>query len=262
MSKKYIATIIASIKTSWAYIGEILYGTTFMLIIMFIFTALWKVTFAENGNLLAGLSYKETVWYLLVAESIVLSLSPVCTVMSNEVKSGELVYKLLRPVDYVLYEFFWGLGTSLTRFVVNLTTGMCLVLLLVGPIYIHWIMILFFLVALFLAFAIDYCISVLIGLSAFFTEDSTGIAFVYQKIVFVLGGVLIPLSFFPEMFQHIAKILPFAGIAYDPAAIFIGKDLATMVNIIFFQLAWLFVLSLCVVIAYRVSIKRLVINGG
>lgn len=261
MLKKYLAVIVFSIKTSLAYLGEIFYGVTFLLIIMFIFCSLWRVAYAQ-GKTLQGMDYRHTVWYLLLAESIVLSLNPVYQIMSNEVKSGELVYKLLRPVDYILYEFFWGLGASLTRFTVNFITGMTLVLLLVGSIQVAWTFIPLCSFSILLAFAIDYCISVLIGLTAFITEDATGIAFIYQKVVFVLGGVLIPLSFFPPMLRRVAEVLPFAAITYSPAHIFVSSYGALDVSILLTQIIWLLLLSVPVIVFYQLSLHYLVINGG
>jgi len=259
--KKYLAVMLFSIKTSLAYLGEILYGVSFLLVVLFIFCSLWRAAYAQ-GRTLQGMDYRQTVWYLLMAESIVLSLNPVYQLMSNEVKSGELVYKLLRPIDYLFYEFCWGLGASLTRFAMNFIAGMLLVLVLVGSIAIDWIFIPLCLLSIVLAFAIDYCLSVLIGLSAFITEDATGIAFIYQKIVFVLGGVVIPLSFFPPVLRRIAESLPFAAIGYAPARILINFSFVSDIAILLVQLSWFALLSVPVIICYRLSLRHLVINGG
>ncbi|MGR5996163.1 hypothetical protein ACT7C9_32395 [Bacillus cereus] len=103
--KKYSSIFGASLKSNLAYMGEMFYGTTFLLIIMYIFINLWKVAFTIKGNE-AGMGYVETVWYLLIAEAIILSLNPVHLTISEEVQSGSLAYTINRPYNYLSYHFF------------------------------------------------------------------------------------------------------------------------------------------------------------
>lgn len=49
----------------------------------------------------------------------------------------------------------------------------------------------------------------LIGLAAFLVEETNSFELIYQKAVFILGGMLLPLDMFPEWLQRIARLLPF-----------------------------------------------------
>ena len=47
----------------------------------------------------------------------------------------------------------------------------------------------------------------------------------------ILGGMLIPLELFPERMQPILRALPFAGIVYGPARMFVHPDLAFLADL-------------------------------
>ncbi|MGG0044132.1 ABC transporter permease [Bacillus tropicus] len=259
--KKYSSIFGASLKSNLAYMGEMFYGTTFLLIIMYIFINLWKVAFTIKGNE-TGMGYVETVWYLLIAEAIILSLNPVHLTISEEVQSGSLAYTINRPYNYLSYHFFNGLGESILRFSINLCTGAVLVFWLVGPIPIKSINVLFISIVIFLAFLLNYCLSALIGFSAFFTEDAAGIAFIYQKFLFILGGVLIPLDFFPEMLQKIANYLPFSFITFAPSKLFVHFSIIHFFQVLCGQIIWIGLFLILLKVVFKMGIRRLTINGG
>ena len=85
---------------------------------------------------------------------------------------------------------------------------------------------------------------------------------IYQKLVFILGGFIIPLSFYPAWLQSIAKALPFAAMIYGPSQLFIAPSLELFANVLFSQLAWILVLGTILVLAYRRGVTHLTVNGG
>ncbi|PES11002.1 ABC transporter permease [Bacillus thuringiensis] len=259
--KKYSSIFGASLKSNMTYIGEMFYGTTFLLIIMYIFINLWKVAFTIKGSA-AGMGYVETVWYLLVAEAIILSLNPVYLTISEEVQSGSLAYTINRPYNYLSYHFFNGLGESMLRFSINLCTGAVLVFYLVGPIPIKFISIFPLSIVIFFSFLLNFCLSALIGFSAFFTEDAAGIAFIYQKFLFILGGVLIPLDFFPGILQKIANYLPFSFITFAPSKLVVHFSISHFYQVLCGQILWIGLFLILLKVVFKVGVRRLTINGG
>ena len=83
----------------------------------------------------------------------------------------------------------------------------------------------------------------LIGLSAFVVEDSKAFRWIYQKFLLVLGGLLIPLDFFPAWLQTISLNLPFAWIIYGPARLFVDPSLARLGAVLTQQGIWLAVIA-------------------
>ena len=57
------------------------------------------------------------------------------------------------------------------------------------------------------------------GAIAFWVNDAKSAWFIYQKMVFLFGGMLIPLQFLPGTLRTTCSILPFSAMAYVPGRI-------------------------------------------
>ncbi len=258
---KYNSIFFTSIKSNLTYIGEMFYGTIFMLVIMYIFINLWKAAFATN-NMHVNMGYVETVWYLLITQAIIFSLNPAYITISEEVQSGSIAYTMNRPYNYLFYHFFNGLGDSVIRFIINLSTGSVLVISLVGSLQFKLFYVIPLVVIVFMSFLLNYCINALIGLSSFFIEEAEGVAFIYKKFLYLLGGVLIPLDFFPTTLKTIVHYLPFAFITFSPSKLFVHFDVHQYYQVFSGQLIWICLLTILLGIVFRIGRRKLTINGG
>ncbi len=113
-----------------------------------------------------------------------------------------------------------------------------------------------------LAFVLDFCVLSIIALLAFFMEDVNSLLFIYHKIVFVLGGLLIPVDFLPDWLQAIARVLPFNLVVYAPAKLFVAWDGGQAVFSLGLQVVWIGILAGLLTVLYRYGTRRLTINGG
>src|SRR5215213_2405519 len=102
----------------------------------------------------------------------------------------------------------------------------------------------------------------MIGLSAFLVEDVSAFMWIYQKLAFLFGGMLIPLDFYPAWLQTIAKALPFAGMTYGPARLFVTPTTELFVSVMALQMIWIVILALLLTFAYRRGVAYLTVNGG
>ena len=233
-----------------------------IVLFMWIFMNLWRVTYGATGTRsIAGLTLADTMWYLMMAEAVMLSKRDLSETMSEQVKDGSVAYLLNKPFNFILYHFAAGLGDSVLAFGGNLIIGSAVVWLMVGPPpgITGW---LFAGVAVVLALLLDFCFSALIGLSAFVVEETVAFRWIYQKFLLLLGGVLIPLDFFPAWLQTISLNLPFAWIIYGPARLFIDPSPARLGYVFMQQGIWLAVVGGTVWVLYRRAVARLAINGG
>jgi ABC-2 type transport system permease protein len=168
---------------------------------------------------------------------------------------------LNKPYNFILYQLSVGLGDGVTAMIFNIAFGGLTVWLLVGPPPSAggWLLTL---VAVILSWLIDFCFSAMIGLAAFIAEEVNAFEWIYQKTIFLFGGLLIPLDFFPAWLQKIAFSLPFASIIYGPARLFVDPTLERFLSLVLMQLAWLLVSALGLVVLFQRGVRRLVINGG
>jgi ABC-2 type transport system permease protein len=260
--KKYFAIFKAQVINSMAYPGELIGRSLMILPFMWIFYQLWRVIFAASGtDVINGLTLHDTLWYLMLAETIELSRPRLGATISEAVKDGSIAYILNKPYDFLLYHFSSSMGETIFKALINAICGGAIVWWLVGPppSPLGWPLVF---ITLFGAWTLNFCISALIGLSAFAVEDISAFQWIYQKLAFILGGLLIPLDFYPAWLQTIAKSLPFAAMMYGPARLFVSPSLAAFVLVARMQIIWISALGLVLVFAYRRSITRLTLNGG
>ena len=260
---KYLWIAMTSAKSNIAYIAEVGSRVIFLGVILFIFLRLWQVTYAETGaENLGGFTLAQMLWYLAVTESIVLSSPRVTQAVDQDVRTGQLAVHLIKPLSYPLYCLSNSIGERSVRFFLNLFVGLSVVLFFVGPIPLDANSFLFLLLALPMAFVLDFLINFLIGLGAFWLEDTTGLMLIYSRINMILGGMLIPIELFPDYMQPVLKALPFAGMVYGPARMFVKPDINELIALFANQAVSILVVALIVSCVYKVASRRIFANGG
>lgn len=263
-TRKYRAIARINIQNSLAYVWDALGSGIFVMLFIFVFAQLWRATFRAQGvSAISGLTLNQTLWYFVWAELIQLTKHPVANVIEQEVKDGSLAYTLGKPYNYLLYHFFSGLGGVTIRILFVLTAGAAVAWIEVGALASFRLetMPLLLLVTL-LAYTVDYIISAMIGLSAFFVEDTFAFRLIYQKITFVLGGLLIPVDFLPEALQTVARMLPFNLVLYAPSKLFVAWDGTQFLTILALQVLWIGILAGMLALLFRWGARNVSINGG
>jgi ABC-2 type transport system permease protein len=229
---------------------------------MWIFYQLWTITFQSAGtDTISGMTLYSTMWYLMMAETIELSRPALARTISDTVKDGSIAYILNKPYSFLLYQFSNSMGETVFRALMNALLGSVVVWRLVGPPPgpTAW---LFALIALFGTWILNFCMTCLIGLSAFLVEDVAPFMWIYQKFIFILGGFLIPLNFYPEWLQKIALALPFSAMIYGPSRLFVEPSLELLGTVLFMQSAWIIATGTVLVISFRRGMAYLTVNGG
>jgi ABC-2 type transport system permease protein len=243
----------------WDALGR----AVFIILIMFIFVQLWTAVYeSQSAEEIAGLTLADTIWYFLIAEMVELGKFRHDQRISEEVKDGSIAYTLSRPYNYLSYHFFNGLGETVIKMVLIFLLGLPIVLLNAGLPALTLQSLPAILLVLFLALALDFCMASSIGLLAFVTEDTFSFRLIYQKLMFILGGLLIPLDFLPMWLQRIARLLPFSQVTYAPAKLFVAFEWQLFLNTVALQLFWIAVMGLLLFLQYRWATRRLVVNGG
>ena len=259
---KYLAIFKINLLNSLAYPAELATRSGMILVFMIVFFQLWHVTYAASGDqVLNGLTLRDTMWYLLLAETLELGRPRLARVISEQVKDGSIAYLLNKPYDFLIYQLSLGLGESLPRMGLLFIVGGTLVWAMAGPPpqWQNWPLAA---AALIGAWLLHFCFNCLIGLAAFVAEEVAPFEWIYQKLVFILGGMLVPLDFYPAWLQTVAKTLPFAYMMYGPARLFVQPNLQLFTQIIAGQILWLAVLGGLLALAFSRSMRRLSINGG
>jgi ABC-2 type transport system permease protein len=260
--RKYWAIFQITMINSLAYPGELIGRSLMIVPFMWIFYELWSVTFRSVGtDEINGMTLYSTLWYLMMAETIELSRPALARTISDNVKDGSIAYILNKPYSFLLYHFSNSMGETVFRALVNALFGSAVVWWFVGPPPgpKSW---LFALIAVIGAWILNFCITCLIGLSAFLVEDVAPFLWIYQKFIFILGGFLIPLNFYPEWLQQIALALPFSAMIYGPSKLFVQPSLELLGTVLFMQAVWIIATGTALIFSFRRGMTYLTVNGG
>jgi ABC-2 type transport system permease protein len=197
----------------------------------------------------------------MLAETIELSRPRFAQAIAQSVKDGSIAYLLCKPYDFLLYQMSVNAGDTVFRMLLTGTFGSALIWYMMGPPPdpSGWLLTL---IAIAAGWVINFCLTALIGLAAFVTEEVAPFEWIYQKFIFILGGMMIPIDFYPAWLQTIARATPFAYVMYGPARLFVDPSLERFVTLLIGQLIWIFCLGLIVALTYRRGLRRLAINGG
>ena len=260
---KYGAILRMSVVNHLAYWSEVLLRGIFLVLIIFVFVQLWSLTYRTLGtNQLGAYSLPQMIWYFAFAEAIMLSAPLLRNKIDQEVKSGDLAYRLNKPYHYVLYLAADYAGERLVRFGLMLGLGSALALLFVGPIPFTPLGLAGAGLVVTGALLLDFLLSCAIGLLSFWVEDTWAFDFIYRRLVMLLGGMMIPLDVFPEPLSSIARALPFSVIVYGPARLWVAATpdffFATLLRLV----VALVLATALVALLYRAGQRNVTVNGG
>ncbi|MBW3019868.1 ABC-2 family transporter protein [Candidatus Woesearchaeota archaeon] len=258
---KYYEMAKINFINSFVYTFDILSGSVFVGLIIFIFINLWKAVYGDQ-LLIEGFTISMMLWYLVMTESLVTSQGKIIQDIGVDVRSGNLANVLNKPYNYISYKFSTQLGSSIFKFGMTFIMASIIVYIFLGGIKVSLISIPLILLIVLLSMTLYFLISAFLGLFAFWLEDTEALHFVYQKVIFTIGGMLVPLEIFPAWLAKISIILPFSYIAYHPARLFVLFDFPTFIRVFSMLLIWILVMTISITILYKIAVRKVSVNGG
>ncbi|HYE76943.1 MAG TPA: hypothetical protein VEI97_03060, partial [bacterium] len=170
---------------------------------------------------------------------------------------------LCRPVDlqaYYLCKTLGHVGYRLVVFSIPVLAAAFLFFELRGPApgALPW-----FLVSLVGAFGLLFLINYTMGLGAFFFEWNYGIVLMKETLGRTMGGLLIPLTLFPEATRTILLWTPFPYLYYVPVRAYLGDlPFSELQGLLAVQYGWILALLLLSRLLTRSALRTADIQGG
>jgi ABC-2 type transport system permease protein len=261
---KYFEIAKVNYFNSSAYLLNLLSRSAIVIIRIWIFTQLYKVSYSISGvSEIGGLTVVMVVWSLMMTQSFQTATTPrLSRIIDEEVKTGTLAYSVNRPYSYILFHFFGFIGRSIPNLFINLLIGSVAALILVGPIVLSWQALGLGAVLLFFGYVLDFFVSLIIGLTAFWIEDTSAFTWIYSKGQLVFGGLVLPIALFPEYLQKIAELLPFSQMYYAAARLIVHFEPGLFVQYLLTQMAWIVFFGGVAYYLFHKGIKHVSVNGG
>ncbi|HZT65628.1 MAG TPA: ABC-2 family transporter protein [Acidimicrobiales bacterium] len=231
----------------------------FYFIVVSVVSALWRAAAGVHHGQVAGYSAAALTWYIAFSEAATVALNVrMIEYIGQDIADGSVAVELLRPTPLVLVRLATESGQAVARVLPLAGIGAVLALVVVGrpP---SWTGVLVALPSLALAVCCNLAMQHAVAAAAFWTRDARSTWFLYQKFVFILGGMLLPLEVLPAWLHHIALALPFMAMSYVPARLASGHLALGLIGL---QVVWLIVTVAAAAGMFAAGQRRLQVVGG
>lgn len=245
---RYVRILLLHFEQAFEYRSRNLVWFLIELINPLLYLLFWRGAMQSNHTLLSGLTFTDiaSYYFLLIFAGAVLIVHIEEDVALLDIKEGGLVKYLTRPFSYFWLKFFeeipWRIiqgffGIIILLFFISFYGN--IIKLVNDP-----QTIIFVICIGILAYLLSFVFKMVVGLSAFWIIDYSGLQQLLTVIFLVFAGYVIPIQFFHPVLQSISNILPFAYMIYYPVLALQGKLVGIeAVKILFIQSIWLLALS-------------------
>ena len=239
--------------------GGLAVTLVFYVLVMAVLASLWRAAVDANGGSVAGYSLVAITWYVAATEATTVSIRQrLISEVGRDIGSGAIAVELLRPAPVLGVRLSAELGHVLPRLAACFTVGAFVSVVSAGPPP-GVPALLLAVPSLVLAVACNIVAQHAFAAIAFWLRDAGSAWFLYQKLVFIVGGMLIPLEALPKWLERAASVLPFKAMSYTPARLASGHFEP---GLVVQQVLWLVVLGLGAGAVFRAGERRLQVVGG
>lgn len=259
---KYLA--IANVSLRQRLRDRLVLGArvAFLALVMFVYARLWRELLPGHAAGASAPSAVESVWYLAITEWVVIGQPRLHLSIERDVRSGDLAYQLNRPMSYLTFKLAEAIGELAASMLTLGCAGALFAYLFAGgfptdPRGLWWALPLGLIAAV-----LTMLWHALIGLSSFWLTDCNPIYLVWQKSMFVLGGLFVPLALYPEWLLGLARWTPFPVLIHGPGSMAFGSDPALALHTLGLLMLWSAVAVVLLSVVYRRGLKSVELHGG
>src|SRR5688572_6554876 len=256
---KYLAFAALGFRQARAEPGELLGRVLFFALLLGVFSAVWRAV-AESGASVQR-DPREMLWYIAMTEWVVMSAPLVFMQMEEDIRRGDVAYQIARPASWLGARLAHGLGALAVRAPVMLVVACVVAWIYAGPpqrpaglaVAIAFGLVASIVMTLF---------HVAIGVVAFWLGDVAPAYWIWQKLLFVLGGLLLPLQFYPDLFVRVARLTPFPAFLAGPASLATHEPLMHVGTLALTLGIWALIGVVIARAAFGRAVRQLQVNGG
>lgn len=219
-------------------------------------------------------SAELTAYFLITLLLRLLTGSWVLWQVSEDIRSGTLGQRLLRPVSPLVVYTAEQLAPLPLRaaLVLPLSLGLLATQARAQLTSDPWL-ITGFVLALPGAWAINFLTMVLLGMMAFYIDSAAGLFYAWMGLYTLFSGYLMPLSLFPLWLQKVSDVLPFRYMLDTPVKMLLGWPIAggardtalgrgQALTSLGIEYAYVAVLALLVALLWRRGLRRFAAFGA
>lgn len=234
-------------------------GIFLLLILLLSYNQLWIVIGKDTADPSINATF---LWYLLFGELIILSAPKVERTLEQDIKNGTLAYYLNKPVSFFMMRFCENLSLMTINFVFLGLAGTLTAWLLTPQTPFTRLQFPLIVFLVYLSSVINLLLYTAVGFSNLWLEHTKTLAMAVQRLAFIFGGAIFPLSIYPEWFIDLARWTPFYSLYYLTIKLSYDFSAANICEALGLNCLWLILIIGFISRAYLIMQKRINVYGG
>ncbi|MDP1721874.1 MAG: ABC transporter permease [Candidatus Gottesmanbacteria bacterium] len=228
---------------------------------VWLYLLFWQGSIQSEGISPGGMTLADisTYYLLLMITGSFIASHVDEDIAYRDIKQGLLVAHLMRPFSYFKTKFLEEIPWR----IIQGTFG--IVVFVASMLFFHinvrlvsdWQGIVTAATIVILAYGISFLWSMILGLSALWITEYSGLQQLSTVVSIVLAGYLVPVNFLPDGMRLVADVLPFSYMAYYPIRAAQGAlTLHESLRVMGVQTAWFVFFVFCLFHIWKNGIKR------
>lgn len=262
--RKYAVIYRSVLMENLQYAANVAMGFFTYFVFIFIFVKLWGYMYRTPGELIAGYTKEQMIWYVMMTEMMFFgsNAASVAGEVARDIRGGNIAYLMNRPYHYTLYILSKYSGGWSVRLPMYVLLAVLLGTVMVGPLpHFRLAAVPAMAVCVVLGLTIHAVFKLCISLFSFWIEDATPFQWLYDKLILVVG-IMFPVEIFPGTLQPLLKMTPIYTVCYGPAKLIVDFGPEKCLEILAAQILYLTAGCTLMILIYRKGVKKLYVNGG
>ena len=230
------------------YRGAVLGGLICQLFFGLILVAIYRALYAGKPQPIPLSHVTTYVWLQQAFFRMLVATDPE---LLDKIRTGGIAYDLCRPLHLYGYYYARILAQKLTGSVLRALPMLVFAALLLAV------------TGLILGL---FCVSALENITMAFTMrtlDPRGMQGMLNLLMMTLAGNILPLTLFPDSWQRVITLLPYAQLLDTPIRLYTGEyALSRAPEALLIQICWMLVLVFVGCAFWRTNQRKLIIQGG
>lgn len=261
MMPAYAASFALGVRLALRNPGDIASRTGIYAVLLTMFNAIYGAMPIEKFGM-AGLTAHHLLWYFAVTEIVMVAGQGLRREMGQQIAAGELTVMMQRPGSLLAMMMTRLAGRFMTQAMLLLAFALVVLPLVAGaplPFALWQLPVL--VLSILMAAIISLLLGHLVGMVEIMGPYSQPIDWIVNKFVMALGGLFLPVMFFPPLAKQIALLTPFPSIMFAPASMMLDADMAAMGERLGMQLFWVLALTAIAMLAEARMLRVVLIKG-
>ena len=257
--KKYSSILRASIITALEYKANSMVGLFAILSGLLVEYLIWSMVY-ETQTTIDGWAFNRLIAYIFL--SMIIGQLKSSWVTSHEmimqIRQGFMNQYIVKPISFFSYHLMNFIGTNILYYIPYTILFIIAPIIFEGLIFINFIQIPFFILALLMSIYLSYSIYFFMVCFAFWFGEVRVLLAAYNIAMFVLAGQIIPLDFFPEYYINIINYTPIPYLIKFPVDIAMALEInfSQWINYMMIGILWCIVMRVLSGLVYNIGIRR------